>query len=73
MAVRSASTTKRISGHVAVSDLLFVERIGDGVPLGFGLGLAFLGVDRLERRRNCGALLSRSMRQGVARFRNPLC
>jgi hypothetical protein len=43
--------------------------------LGLGLGLAVLGEDRLEHRRHrsalLGALLGRSMRQGVAHPVNP--
>ena len=51
--------------------LLFAECIGDGVPLGFRVGLAFLGEDRLEHRRHGRALLGRGMRQGVAHPVNP--
>ena len=51
--------------------LLFSQSVGDGVPLGFGLGLAFLGEDRLEHRGHGRALLGRSVRQGVAHPVNP--
>ena len=51
--------------------LLFSQSVGDGVPLGFGLGLAFVGEDRLEHRGHGRALLGRSVRQGVAHPVNP--
>ena len=43
----------------------------DSVPLGFRVGLAFLGEDRLEHRGHRGALPGRGMGQGVAHPVNP--
>lgn len=51
--------------------LVLAQGIGDSIPLGLRLGLAFLGEDRLQHGRDRGALLGRGVRQGVAHPVNP--
>jgi hypothetical protein len=50
---------------------LLAQCVGDGFPLGLGVGLGFLSEDRLQHRRNRVALLGRRMCQRVSHPVNP--
>ena len=45
--------------------LLLPERLGNRIPLRFGIHLVLPGEDRLQHRRDCRALLGRGMGKSV--------